>query len=121
MLGTLVASITPREEVDDMLIAIAPQKKCGQTISMPPPTVEVDENLLVVSFDGSARGKRNIGAYSAIVWKLPEWTILEAASKYATDLTVNEAEYNGMLLGFELLANQDRRRVIICGDSNLVI
>ena len=75
---------------------------------MPPPTVQVDEKLLVVSFEGSTRDKRIGGAYSAIVWKLSEWTILEAASKYATDLTVNEAEYNDMLLGFESLANQDR-------------
>ena len=27
-----------------------------------------------------------------------------AAAKYATDLTVNEAEYRGLLLGFDLLA-----------------
>ena len=121
ILGTLAASITPREEVDDMLIAIAPRKQPRQTMSMPPPTVEEDENLLVVSFDGSARVKRSGGSYSAIIWKLPEWTIVAAASEYATDLTVNEAEYRGLLLSFDLLADQDRGRVIICGDSNLVI
>ena len=38
-----------------------------------------------------------------------------------TDSTENEAEYNGMLLCFDLLADLDRGRVIICGDSNLVI
>lgn len=121
ILGALAASITPREEVDEVLIAIAPRKQPRRTISMPPPTVGKTESLLVVSFDGSARVKRKGGAYSAIVWQLPEWTILEAVSKYSTDLTVNEAEYNGMLLGFELLKHQDRGRVIICGDSNFVI
>ena len=42
-------------------------------------------------------------AYSAIVWKLPEWKIVIAAAEYATDLTVNEDDYRGLLLGFDLL------------------
>ena len=73
LLGTLAASITPREKVDDMLIAIAPRKQPKHTISMPPPTVEEGESLRVVIFNGSVRPKRKGGAYSAILWKLPEW------------------------------------------------
>ena len=46
---------------------------------------------------------------------------MNIAAEYATDLTVNEAEYRGLLLGFDLLADQARERIIICGDSNLVI
>ena len=121
ILGMLAASITPREEVEEMLIAISPRKDCRLKVSMPPPTVEADEELLVASFDGSARIKKKGGSYSAVVWKLPEWTIVAAESRYAHDLTVNEAEYNGLLLCFELLADLDRGRVILCGDSNLVI
>ena len=30
-------------------------------------------------------------------------------------------KYRGLLLGFDLLADQTRGRIIICGDSNLVI
>ena len=67
ILVTLAASITPRHEVDEMLIAIAPRKQPRQIISMPPPTVEEKEDLWVASFDGSARLKRKCGAYSAIV------------------------------------------------------
>ncbi|POM68675.1 Reverse transcriptase [Phytophthora palmivora] len=88
---------------------------------MPPPTVEPDERLLVVSFDGSARVKRSGGAYSGIVWNPPEWTVISAASRYKLDLTVNEAEYHGLLLCLNLLSDMDRGRLIICGDSNLVI
>ncbi|POM66018.1 LOW QUALITY PROTEIN: Reverse transcriptase [Phytophthora palmivora] len=88
---------------------------------MPPPTVEPNERLLVVSFDGSARVKRSGGAYSGIVWSLPEWTVISAASKYQLDITVNEAEYHGLLLCLDLLSDMDRGRLIICGDSNLVI
>ena len=46
---------------------------------------------------------------------------MAAESRYALDLTVNKAEYNGLLLCFELLADMDRGRVSFCGDSNLVI
>ena len=67
ILGTIAASITPCEEVDEVLIAIAPQNQPRQTTSMPPATVGVNENLLVASFDGSVRVKRKGGAYSAII------------------------------------------------------
>ena len=50
IMGTLTASITPREEVEEMCIAIAPQKQPKHTISMPTPTVEKGESLWVVSF-----------------------------------------------------------------------
>uniref|UniRef100_A0AAV1TGP4 RNase H type-1 domain-containing protein n=1 Tax=Peronospora matthiolae TaxID=2874970 RepID=A0AAV1TGP4_9STRA len=104
ILGMLAASITPRGEVEEMLIAISPRKDCRLKISMPPPT-----------------DKKKGGSFSAVIWKLPEWTIVAAESRYVHDLTVNEAEYNGLLLCFELLAGLDRGRVILCGDSSLVI
>ncbi|OWZ10236.1 LOW QUALITY PROTEIN: reverse transcriptase [Phytophthora megakarya] len=77
-LGEIAASITPRAEGDEALIAIAPKKQPRKMIATIPPTVELEESLLVASFDGSARVKRAGGAFSAILWKLPEWTILEA-------------------------------------------
>ncbi|GMF48132.1 unnamed protein product [Phytophthora fragariaefolia] len=121
ILGTIAASITPREEGGEVLTAIAPKKQPRQTVVRPPPTVELDEHLLVVSFDGSARVKRGGGAYGAIVWKLPGWEVLATTSEYAPDLTVNEAAYRGLLLGFDLLAKVDRGRVIVHVDSNLGI
>ncbi|OWZ00376.1 LOW QUALITY PROTEIN: reverse transcriptase, partial [Phytophthora megakarya] len=36
-------------------------------------------------------------------------------------LTVNEAEYHGLLLCLDLLEDLDPQRLVICGDSNLVI
>ncbi|POM67076.1 Reverse transcriptase [Phytophthora palmivora] len=53
--------------------------------------------------------------------ELPEWTVIKARSAYAGDRTVNEAEYHGLLLCLELLDAVDRKRVVICRDSNLVI
>ena len=81
ILGTFAASITPREEVDEMLIAIALQKQPKHTIIMPSPTVGKGESLWAVRFDGSARIQRKGGVYSAIVWKFPEWKIVTAAAE----------------------------------------
>ncbi|KAE9175210.1 hypothetical protein PF005_g25499 [Phytophthora fragariae] len=121
ILGTLAAAITPRSEVDQALTAIAPRKEPRRSVDTPVPTVEQDETLLVASFDGSARVKRGGGAFSAIIWRLPEWTVVKAASGWKADMTVNEAEYSGLLLCFDLLEDQDRTRLVICDDSNLVI
>ena len=83
--------------------------------------MEPDEELYVMIFDGSAHVKQGDRTCSAIVWRLPAWTIVEAASKYLDTSTVNEAVYEGMMLGFNLLKPLERRRLIICGDSNLVV
>ena len=87
---------------------------------MAPPKVEPEEVLYVVSFDGSARVKRGSGACSAIVWQLPGWNVTAAASRYLAEETVNGAEYKGLLLCFILLKKLERRRLVVCGDSNLV-
>ncbi|POM63971.1 Reverse transcriptase [Phytophthora palmivora] len=121
ILGVIAASITPRSRVDEALIQISPKKEPRRKIQTPIPVIRVDEELYVVGFDGSARVKRGGGAYSAILWKLPEWTVIKARSAYTEDLTVNEAEYHGLLLCLDLLSTVDRKRVVFCGDSNLVI
>ncbi|KAE9305192.1 hypothetical protein PF008_g21782 [Phytophthora fragariae] len=96
ILGAIAATITPRAEVDQALIAIAPRKEPRRKIQAPIHTVYPGESLWVASFDGSARVKRGGGAYSAILWRLPEWTVVRARSEYADGLTVNEAEYRGL-------------------------
>ena len=83
MPGTLAASVTPRKDVDEVLIAIAVTKKPRKTISMPPPTVEADKNLRVISFDARATVKKKGGSYSAIIWKNLELTMVAAISKLA--------------------------------------
>ena len=98
VLGVLAASITTRESVDSILSAIAHKKQARQTIDLPNPTVESDEELYVMSFDGSSLVKQGGGVCSSIVWRLPAWTIFDAASKYLDTSTLNETEYDGMLL-----------------------
>ncbi|OWZ09933.1 reverse transcriptase [Phytophthora megakarya] len=53
------------------------------------------EEAIVISFDGSARVKREGAAFSVVVWQLSNRNVVKAASGYAEGLTVNEGEYRG--------------------------
>ncbi|OWY96356.1 reverse transcriptase [Phytophthora megakarya] len=121
ILGAITASITPRANIDDALTEIAPRKEPKRRIRTPIPTVDRDEELWVISFDGSARvkrgGVRSVRSYGS----LPGWEVVKAGSGYHESLTLNEAEYNGLILGLDMLEDLDHRRLVICGDSNLVI
>lgn len=119
--GLLAASITPRGDRDRALADIAPRQTIIKDMLIPVPRIMEGEIVHVVTFDGSAKSKRSEGAFSAAVWELPGWTVRRAASVYNVDLTVNEAEYRGLLLGLELLQDLTVERVIIAGDSNLAI
>ncbi|OWZ12015.1 reverse transcriptase [Phytophthora megakarya] len=66
------------------------------------------------------RGHR-VSIGGAIAWSLPGWEVAKARSGNLESLTVNEAEYNGLILGLDMLEGLDRKRLVICGDSNLVI
>ncbi|OWZ07285.1 reverse transcriptase [Phytophthora megakarya] len=121
ILWAIAASITPRAKMDDALIEIAPRKEPKRRGQALIPTVDQDEEVWVVSFDGSAGVKRGGGAFSAIAWSLPGWKVVKARSCYLESLTVNEAECNGLILGLDMLEGLDRKRLVVCGDSNLVI
>ncbi|OWZ22676.1 hypothetical protein PHMEG_0002590 [Phytophthora megakarya] len=109
--------------MDDALTEIAPRKEPKRRIQATILTVDREEELWVVSFDGSARVKGGGGAFSAIVWSLHGWEVVKATSGYLESLAVNEAEYNGLILGLDMLEGLDRKRLVtaLCGDSNLVI
>ena len=81
ILGTLEASITPRSEMDEMLIAFSPKKKPTLIISMPPPTVETGKNLLVANFNGSARSNERVGRTALLCRSFrngPLWLLLQS-------------------------------------------
>ncbi|OWZ18152.1 reverse transcriptase [Phytophthora megakarya] len=98
ILRALAASITPRSDVG---------LDCSQkgAAAQDPGSDPHDEHLYAARFDGPARVRRGGGAYSPNLWKLPAWRVLKARSGYAEGLT----------------EDLDPRRLVICGDSNLVI
>ncbi|OWZ16157.1 reverse transcriptase [Phytophthora megakarya] len=93
ILGALIASITPRSDADKALILLAPKKEPRRKIQTSTPTIKRDKDLYAIR-----RVKRGGGAYSAILWKLPECSVLKARSGYDEGLTANEEEYHGLLL-----------------------
>ncbi|OWZ22109.1 reverse transcriptase [Phytophthora megakarya] len=82
LLGTLVASITPRTHVDTTLEEIAPRTRVPRTATIP---------------------VLKIGAAERLYVELPKRDVVRAVSGSAEGLTVNKAEYQGILLAYSLL------------------
>ncbi|OWZ13922.1 reverse transcriptase [Phytophthora megakarya] len=124
ILGAIAASITQRATIDDDLADIASRKEPKRQNQAPIPTVDREAELWVVSFDGSAQVKRGGSAFSAIVGSLPGSEVVKARyvflhlncnngiSDYLESLTMNEAEYNGLILGLDMLEKLDRKRLV---------
>ncbi|KAG3143593.1 hypothetical protein PC128_g24559 [Phytophthora cactorum] len=80
-------------------------------------------NGVVLSFDGSAKTETHggYGSCSWILWRLPEWTIVTAASAFLESTTVNVTEYTGMSQGVKAAIDNNIDELIIVGDSRLAI
>jgi ribonuclease HI len=77
---------------------------------------------LVLSFDGAAKLKTEAGSYGFVVWQLPEWVPVYAGGTHLSKVTVNEAEYNGLLHGLRhVKAAHGASDIVIAGDSRIVI
>ncbi|OWZ19141.1 LOW QUALITY PROTEIN: reverse transcriptase [Phytophthora megakarya] len=105
ILGAIADSITPRKEA----------KRRPQT---PIPTVDPEEELWVISFDGSARVKRGGDTFSAISARMGGGQSQIGLSR---ELHREQTEYNGLILGLDTLEDLARKRLVIGGDSNLLI
>ncbi|KAE8881853.1 hypothetical protein PF005_g28282 [Phytophthora fragariae] len=123
----LQAGLTSFVDLDESLASVAPPSKGS-------PNVRLDPHLLyarlptsysghVLSFDGSAKTEKHggYGSCSWILWKLPEWTIVIAASAYLEATTVNLAEYAGMNNGVSAALGLAITDLVIVGDSRLAI
>ncbi|TYZ67792.1 hypothetical protein PybrP1_012412 [[Pythium] brassicae (nom. inval.)] len=73
------------------------------------------------NFDSSAKLKTNVGSASFIAWKLPEWVPVHSEGIVLTDVTVNEAEYRGLLAGLDWVRSRGTTGLLVIGDSRLAI
>ncbi|OWY96989.1 hypothetical protein PHMEG_00032593 [Phytophthora megakarya] len=123
----LESTITNFVVLDESLTLVVPPTKGSPSTRMDPillyAQLPLDYDGLVVSFDGSAKAEKNggYGSCSWIVWKLPEWHIVIAASAYLEVTTVNMAEYNGMNNGVFAALEHGAEHVVIVGDSRIAI
>ncbi|OWZ17155.1 LOW QUALITY PROTEIN: hypothetical protein PHMEG_0008948 [Phytophthora megakarya] len=121
------STITNFVDLDDSLAFVAPPAKGSPSTRLDPSLLYAqlphDYEGFVVSFDGSAKTEKNggYGSRSWIVWKLPEWQIVIAASAYPEQTTVDMAEYSGMNHGVIAALEHGAEDLVIVGDSRLAI
>ncbi|OWY96259.1 hypothetical protein PHMEG_00033520, partial [Phytophthora megakarya] len=118
----LGAGITPREHLDEVAEEFIPAKGRAK----PPPIISVEmlEDTfqgIVLSFDGAAKTSTRQGSYDCILWELPGWKILDAQGFILDDVTVNDAEYCGLLNGLTMAQARGVRDWIAVGNSRIVI
>ncbi|OWY93811.1 hypothetical protein PHMEG_00036649 [Phytophthora megakarya] len=123
----LQSTVTSFVDIDDSLELIAPPQKGSPTARIDPQLLYAklpfDYSGFVVSFDGSAKTEKNggYGSCAWVVWRLPEWTIVLAASAYLESTTVNVAEYTGMNNGVRAALELGADNLVVVGDSRLAI
>ena len=82
------------------------------------PTLVQREGLWNVTFDGAVCKE---GAGAGIWMQLPDWEKLNYSFKLAYECTNNEAEYEALMLAIQILKDFQVKKVLIRGDSKLVI
>ncbi|KAE9195575.1 hypothetical protein PF002_g23284 [Phytophthora fragariae] len=116
------AGITPREYLDEVAESLVPAKglvKAPPVISVE--MLEDDFEGVVLSFDGAAKTSTRKGSCGCVLWKLPGWSVMEAQGFILEDVTVNDAEYNGLLKGLQMARERDITELVVVGDSRIVI
>ncbi|OWZ01772.1 reverse transcriptase [Phytophthora megakarya] len=120
----LGAGITLREHLDEVAEELIPAKGRAK----PPPIISVEIEMLedtfqgiILSFDGAAKTSTRQDSCGCILWKLPGWKILDAQGFILEDVTVNDAEYCGLLNGLTMAQARRARYLIAVGDSRIVI
>ncbi|OWY94521.1 LOW QUALITY PROTEIN: hypothetical protein PHMEG_00035716 [Phytophthora megakarya] len=102
----LGSGITPREHLDKVAETLIPAK--GRLKVMPPVSLEMleaDYQGYVLIFDGAAKVSTRRGSCGCILWKLPGWQVVKAEGHILEGVTVNDAEYHGLILGLKLAMN----------------
>ncbi|KAJ0390556.1 hypothetical protein P43SY_010999 [Pythium insidiosum] len=118
----LAESITPREELDRIANEVAPDKDTRArtpAISVEMLTAEFAGH--VITFDGAAKLKTKLGSSSYVLWLLPGWHPVEARGFQLSGVTVNEAEYDGMLRGLARAHELGIEDVVVVGDSRIAV
>ncbi|ETN06503.1 hypothetical protein PPTG_12617 [Phytophthora nicotianae INRA-310] len=111
-----------REYLDEIAESLIPAK--GRVKAPPVVSIEMleeDYQGVVLSFDGAAKTSTRRGSCGCILWRLPEWKIIEARGYILDDVTVNDSEYYGLLHGLKLAREHDIQDLVVVGDSRIVI
>jgi len=83
--------------------------------------LEADYEGWLISFDGAAKLSDRRGSSGCILWKLPSWDVVEARGFHFDGITVNEAEYHGLIEGSKMAIARGITDLVIVGDSRIAI
>ncbi|KAE9323603.1 hypothetical protein PF008_g17309 [Phytophthora fragariae] len=123
----LQSTITSFVDLEDSLSPVTPPTRGSASVRMAPQLLYArlprDYVGYVISFDGSAKTEKHggYGSCAWILWRLPEWTVVIAASAYLETTTVNMAEYTGMNNGVAAALAHEAEDLVIVGESRLAI
>ncbi|OWY97134.1 reverse transcriptase [Phytophthora megakarya] len=118
----LGSGIAPREHLDEVAETLIPAK--GRLKVMPPVSLEMleaDCQGYVLRFDGAANVSTRRGSCGCILWKLPGWQVVKAEGHVLEGVTVNGAEYYGLIRGLKLAMKYDVKELVAVGDSRIVV
>ncbi|OWY91043.1 LOW QUALITY PROTEIN: hypothetical protein PHMEG_00040542, partial [Phytophthora megakarya] len=91
---------------------------------MPPVRLEMleaDYQGYVLSLDGAAKVSTRRGSCECILWKLPGWQVVKSEGHILECVTVNDAEYHGLILGLKLAMKYDVKELVALSDSRIVV
>ncbi|GMG18152.1 unnamed protein product [Phytophthora fragariaefolia] len=83
--------------------------------------LESDYQGVVLSFDSAAKTSTRAGSCGCVLWQLPGWEVLDARGFILEDVTVNDAEYHGLLNGLKMASDRGIENLVAVGDSRIVI
>ncbi|OWZ15652.1 reverse transcriptase [Phytophthora megakarya] len=116
------AGITPREHLDkvaESLILTKAHTRAHPVVSMA--MLGSDYAGIVIRFDRAAKTPTKKGSCGCILWKLPEWRVIQARCFTLKDVTVNNAEYQGLRNGLVMSSERNVEDLVVVRDSRIVI
>ncbi|KAH9161790.1 hypothetical protein LEN26_001251 [Aphanomyces euteiches] len=111
----------PDESTHEKLALFEPNRsKVGlQPRQVQMPTFTEQDEGYVAAFDGAIKVKERFGSWGAIIWKLPELSIVWAGAGCCSDATVNVAKYEGAKAALLAAIQKDIKSIHVFGDSKL--
>ncbi|OWY94178.1 reverse transcriptase [Phytophthora megakarya] len=114
----LGSGITPKEHLDEVAETLNPAKRPSE---MSLEMLDASYQGYVLSFDGAAKVSTRRGSCGCILWRLPGWQVVKAEGHILEGVTINDAEYHGLILGLKLAMRYDVKELVAVGDSRIVV
>ncbi|OWZ22321.1 hypothetical protein PHMEG_0002982 [Phytophthora megakarya] len=83
--------------------------------------LDADYQGYVLSFDGAAKVSTRQRSCGGILWKLPGWQVEKTEEHILEGVTVNDAEYHGLIRGLKLALMFDAKELVVVGGSRIIV